>query len=539
MGAALQILGQPCVLGDLIGVGGMGRVYAVHHPTRPRIVVKLLHEALATVPAMVERFADEALAACRVSHPNVVRILDCGETADGEPFVAMEHVRGIPLGVHVHQEGPLPLDRVRAIALQILGGLAAIHSAGLVHADMKSDNVLVDASPAGDRVTIIDFGLARQSAASEPCDGDRMVSGTPEYMAPEQIRGEPLTAAADLYAVGVILYEMLTGTTPFGGGTTVTIFARALHEDVVPPSLRCPDRTIPAALENVILRALEKDPAARHLDASMFATAVERAVQAGCCDRAASYARATFSTIAPTQEWVPAHELPHPRRRFAEGTAPHDSPPVKRCRDQLQVATASRDPDAIAVASLSLVQALIDERRMVAAARELEAAAAWLANEHDAPGALWRLLLTLAAIYDGLGDQERARRAALDAVEAADRASSPTGRARIKALLRRFDAAAASGHRDAHVEQLDAEFARAVVGEIETLLGSARAQRLILCASPRMLGELRDAGREPRHDMLVIDEVPRDLVKLTPTELRDQLASYGLLPSRQRLAREA
>ena len=304
MGAALQILGQPCVLGDLIGVGGMGRVYAVHHPTRPRVVVKLLHEALATVPAMVERFADEALAACRVSHPNVVRILDCGETADGEPFVAMEHVRGIPLGVHVHQEGPLPLDRVRAITLQILGGLAAIHRAGLVHADMKSDNVLVDASPAGDRVTIIDFGLARPSGTNAWHGGPSIVSGTPEYMSPEQIRGEPITAAADLYAVGVILYEMLTGAPPFGGGPTAEIFKCHLSDEVVPPSLRCPDRTIPAALERVIQRALHKDPTARYPDAHRFALAVNRAVPHGCVDRTPAHAEIAFSTTAPTRDWI-------------------------------------------------------------------------------------------------------------------------------------------------------------------------------------------------------------------------------------------
>ena len=284
----------------------MGRVYAVRHPTRSRVAVKLLHEALAADPVMAGRLADEARAACRVSHRNVVRVLDCGETADGEPFVAMQHVRGLPLGVLVKREGPLPLGRVRSITMQILGGLAAIHRAGLVHADMKSDNVLVDATPAGDRVTIIDFGLARPLATRALHAADRLVSGTPEYMSPEQIRGEALTPAADLYAVGVILYEMLTGTTPFGGGSTTVVFERHLSDDVVPPSLRCPDRTILAALEAVILRALEKDPAARYLDAHRFAAAVNRAVPAGCPDRAPPHAACAFSTTSPTRDWVRA-----------------------------------------------------------------------------------------------------------------------------------------------------------------------------------------------------------------------------------------
>ena len=337
MTLAMDILGQRCVLEDLLGTGGMGRVYAVRHPSRPRVAVKLLREALAKDPFMVGRMADEARAARLVSHRNVVRVLDSGETADGEPFVVMEHVGGIPLGALVQREGPLPLGRIRSIAAQLLAGLAAIHRAGLVHADLKSDNVLVEATAEGDRVTIIDFGLARPLATSAARGADRLVSGTPEYMAPEQVRGEPLTAAADLYGVGVILYELLTGTTPFGGGSTAMIFERHLTEAVVPPSVRCPDRTIPAALERAVLRALEKDPAARYFDASMFAIAVERAVPAGDCpDRGASHVSAAFSTTAPTRDWVRAREVPPPPHGFAEGTAAHgrasSSPPRRERR---------------------------------------------------------------------------------------------------------------------------------------------------------------------------------------------------------------
>lgn len=301
------------MLGELLGVGGMGRVYAAHHPSWSRVAVKLLHEALAKDPTMAEQIAGEAEAARRVAHRNVVRVIDSGKTAGEEPFVAMEHVRGIPLGVLIQREGPLPLARIRSIASQLLAGLAAIHRAGLVHADMKSDNVLVDATAAGDHVTIIDFGLARSPARSETFASHRVISGTPEYMAPEQIYGEPVTAATDIYAVGVILYEMLTGTTPFAGGTTMMVFEGHLNDQVVPPSMRCPDRKIPEALENVILRALEKDPTIRHLDADIFATAVDRSLPPGCSDGWISPGRVGFSTTAPTREWVHAHELLHPR----------------------------------------------------------------------------------------------------------------------------------------------------------------------------------------------------------------------------------
>jgi serine/threonine-protein kinase len=216
----------------------------------------------------------------------------------------MEHVRGIPLGVLIRKVGPLPLSRIRVIASQILSGLAAIHRAGLVHGDMKSTNVLVDPSDGLDRVTIIDFGLARRPGTRPVLLDEKMVSGTPEYMAPELIRGEPITVAADLYAVGVILYEMVTGTTPFGGGTTTTIFERHLADEVVLPSLRCPDRTIPVIFERVILRELDKHAGARHHNAERFAAAVERSLSPDCDDTRCAPSSVVFSTAAPTLDWV-------------------------------------------------------------------------------------------------------------------------------------------------------------------------------------------------------------------------------------------
>lgn len=302
MVTTVKILGQPCALGELLGMGGMGRVYAAEHPAQIPVAVKLLDDALRGDPVMVARMAEEASAALRVVHPNVVRVLDSGATDDGVPFVAMRRVSGVPLGVVVERDGPLALGRIRSILGQILSGAAAIHGAGLVHGDLKSANVLVEGGPAGDRITIIDFGLARPIAASAPRT-DRRVSGTPDYMAPEVIRGEPVTAASDLYAVGVILYELLTGTTPFGGGSPTMIFDRHLDDDVAPPSLRCPDRTIPGALEAVVLRALAKQPADRFPDAQRFAEALDRAVPPAVCEGAPAPCRIVFSTTAPTREW--------------------------------------------------------------------------------------------------------------------------------------------------------------------------------------------------------------------------------------------
>lgn len=271
------------VLGELVGEGGMGRVFATPYPAPRPLVIKVLHDSLEADPVSVRRLREEARLARRIAHRNVVRVVDDGVTASGSPYVVMERAAGMSLGDLIDRDGPLPLARVRTIASQILSAVAAIHQAGLVHGDLKSDNVLVDA---GDRdtVTLIDFGLARESGTRPFGIDEHMLSGTPEYMAPELARGEPLTPAGELYAVGVIIYEMLTGTTPFGSSSVTSVFEAHLHESVTPPSLRVPDRMIPSSLEGIVLRALAKDPAVRHLDAAFLATGIERAIPVGYHD---------------------------------------------------------------------------------------------------------------------------------------------------------------------------------------------------------------------------------------------------------------
>jgi serine/threonine-protein kinase len=280
----------------------MGQVFAADHPRLGRIAVKVMPSSLDTPQAA--RAFDEAEMVARVRHPNVVRIFDHGTSPDGVSFLAMEYVRGISLGALVRAEGPLPLAQIRTIASQLLAGLAAIHREGLVHADLKSDNVLIDQD--SDHITIIDFGLARPSKMRLRAD-DQIISGTPEYMAPELIRGAMIMPSADLYAVGVILYELLTGTTPFTGNSTGEVFTRHLEDDVVLPSLRCPDRMIPSALEMEILQALSKDPDARPVNALAFARALRRAIPE-TTDPEPCFRR-VFTTIGPTRPWthVAAH----------------------------------------------------------------------------------------------------------------------------------------------------------------------------------------------------------------------------------------
>ncbi|MEP6864389.1 MAG: serine/threonine-protein kinase [Deltaproteobacteria bacterium] len=301
--ATLEILGHDCTLGAQLGAGGMGQVFAADHPVAGPLAVKLLQDQLLGEPLFVERVANEGCAAARVRHENVVRVIDHGMTSAGVPFVAMERVAGMSLLSLIQREGLLSLPRIRTLAAQVLAGLAAIHRAGLVHADLKSDNLLVD----GDRLTIIDFGLAR-----EACCADRhLISGTPEYMAPELIRGDVITFAADLYAVGVILYELLTGTTPFGGGSAAEIFDRHLHDEVVPPSKRCPDRAIPRALDELVVRALAKKPQDRFTDADELLEALLEAIDEEC-DSDVVATTQMFSISGPTREWARLDLQPTP-----------------------------------------------------------------------------------------------------------------------------------------------------------------------------------------------------------------------------------
>lgn len=384
----------------------MGQVFATAVASRGPLVIKVLHEALRNDPFFVNRLIAEARAARTVQHPNVVRVVDDGATEAGAPYLVMERVEGTPLGALIRVDGPMPLQRVRHIALQILAGISAIHRAGLVHGDVKSDNVLVDAH---DHVTIIDFGLARQAIEGHTAVEDGMISGTPEYMAPEILAGAPLSTSSEIYSVGIIVYEMLTGTTPFAGGTSAEICVRHLTDDVVPPSLRAPDRAIPVPLETTIMRALAKDPRARHLTADLFAAAIACSIPATCHEVVAHAEPPQFSTTSPTKNWT---------RRNTSSVV---------------------DPDAVIVASLARTQQLLKEHAIEDARREVERALSWLRTNHAEARDAWRLLLTLAALRDRLGDREGA---VSDAIEARDFARSygiALGVDRANQLLRRFD----------------------------------------------------------------------------------------------------
>ncbi len=253
-----------------LGSGGMATTYLARDLVLDRpVAVKVLRltDSQATDLARFER---EARAAAAVSHPNVVQVFDAGQDGDLR-YIVMEWVDGGDLAHLIRERAPLPLEEAVRITADILRGLAAIHQAGIVHRDVKPANVLIDRQG---RAKLTDFGIARRS--DDPTlTGPVELLGTAAYVAPERVRGEPATPASDLYAVGVILYELLTGHGPFPGQTPEELLAQHLHAAPVPP--RRWRRDIPPALEQVVLRALAKDPGARYRSAEAMAAALQAA----------------------------------------------------------------------------------------------------------------------------------------------------------------------------------------------------------------------------------------------------------------------
>jgi len=339
-----------------------------------------------------------------VRSPRCVAMIDQGTLPDGAPYLVMEHVPGRSLG-QVIDEDPIPLARAVDLQCQILSALAAIHDSGVVHADIKSDNVLVETRHGVDQVTLIDFGLARLESAPAHLDvegGEVMVSGTPEYMAPEVVCGGPAVRASDLYAAGVILYELLTGAPPFVGGSVTDVMRQHAQDAVIPPSQRAPERDIPPAIDRIVLRALRKRPEARFADAGAFARELRAA--AATPRAIASRPGRRNDRTAPTAP-TRSNTLPLSRRRLARGS---DRGPSGRTANLPELARATGaaiaqgDPAQIADSYLALAGALGRERRFLAAARELQEGIALLRSGqgHGSQQRLGQLMAAMAALHD-------------------------------------------------------------------------------------------------------------------------------------------
>jgi eukaryotic-like serine/threonine-protein kinase len=251
-----------------LGSGGMADVYLAEDQLLGRhVAIKVLHHQFAEDQEFVERFRREASSAAALSHPNIVGIFDRGQW-DGTYYIAMEYVAGRTLKAIVREDGALEPARAIDIVIQVLRAARFAHKRGVIHRDLKPHNVILDEEG---RARVTDFGIARAGASDMTLTGSIM--GTAQYLSPEQAQGHAVTASSDLYSIGVILYELLTGVVPFEGETAVAIAFKQVSAEPRPPSQLNP--LLPASLDVVVLRALAKESSQRYADAEEFITVLQ------------------------------------------------------------------------------------------------------------------------------------------------------------------------------------------------------------------------------------------------------------------------
>ncbi|HEY0705753.1 MAG TPA: serine/threonine-protein kinase, partial [Polyangia bacterium] len=267
-----------------IGEGGMGAVYEGRHVVlRRQVAVKVLLEKFVEKTELVARLLQEARLASAIGHENIVDVTDFGTTADGRAFVVMEFLEGEALSALVIREAPLAIERCLRIARQIVSALGAAHGKGIVHRDVKPENVFLLRRGEQDFVKVVDFGVSKAVRSRE--DGAEllrltrtgMVLGTPLYMSPEQARGnEDVDVRADVWAVGVLLYECLTGEVPFRANNYLGVISQVLTQEIQPPSRLRPELGIPPAVEAVVMRAMAKDRNERYQDMATLERDLDR-----------------------------------------------------------------------------------------------------------------------------------------------------------------------------------------------------------------------------------------------------------------------
>jgi serine/threonine protein kinase len=337
-------------------------------------------------------------------------VFDFGDHVD-TPYLVMEHVVGPRLAQVLSQHGRLPIGIALKLVRQVAAVLEEAHAHGIVHADVKCDNIIVETKQDGSlQPRIIDWGIARLPDRLDPFDCT-FVTGTPEYLAPEVVMGWRPSFPADVYALGVMVYELISGSTPFAGSRDVMV--TKVEGRPLPLAVRCSELDVPAGLDALVLRALARDPAARFPDARAFGRALDAipTTASGAVSLRADAASPVFSTEAPTASM----SIDPEKHAFRDGGA-----------------------DKLIVAYLELSRALVDQHCLGQAIHELEAAVELLSHA-GASAPVWRLLLTLAALYEGEGNRTRAREAARLARDAATNVGSSVGRERAERLASRLD----------------------------------------------------------------------------------------------------
>ena len=302
-----------------LGAGGMGIVYcAVHRGLNTPRAVKILPMNLASDVTFVARFQREARLAVRLRHPNIVQIYDIGE-ADGMHYIAMELLEGRSLREMISTSRHLPIEEVLNLVRQLASALDFAHASGVAHRDVKPANAFI--GPTG-HLTLVDFGIARAAEESK-LTATGAIIGTPEYMSPEQAEVGESSPSADLYALGVVAFELLTGRVPFTGSTTMSILRQ--HIEATPPSPRSFRAELPEAMERVVLRQLAMQPADRFATGRAFVNALTNTAVEASAAQTPTSARAESTVVRPAarlaSDSVPVAEAPPRRYPRAVGLA--------------------------------------------------------------------------------------------------------------------------------------------------------------------------------------------------------------------------
>jgi serine/threonine-protein kinase len=251
---------------SVLGEGGMAIVYRAHHLQMERVVViKVMQGWLTSNKTSVERFEREGKLTAKLNHPNIVAVYDVGSIDGREPYIVMEYIKGEALADRIHNGGPLDFDTTANIIIQICRGLEEAHSSGIIHRDLKPDNVLLQVkSDRPDWVKIVDFGISNMIQGAKRLTKTGRMVGTPEYIAPEQLKDKPIDIRTDLYAVGIMIFEMLTGRVPFDGESAESILMKHLLEEPVPMATIRPELAGENPFDPIVAKLLKKAPEERY-----------------------------------------------------------------------------------------------------------------------------------------------------------------------------------------------------------------------------------------------------------------------------------
>ena len=329
-----QTLADKYRIEELINEGGMGAVYRATHVLMDKTVaVKVLHPALAADDKIVARFSREARAASRISHPHALSVTDFGEDKGGVVFLVMEYLNGQTLKEVIRNESPMPLPRIVEIIRQVCGALEAAHAEGVVHRDLKSDNIMLIDVGGGDWAKVLDFGIAKitEKVGQDPAlTAPNLIIGTPQYMSPEQCsQAAEIDSRSDIYSLGVILYELLIGHVPFTGESPTAIMMKHLQEP--PPSVLEERKDLPASVGRVVARAMAKRPEDRfqtvsELSEEFTAAAADQPAAAAAATTGPGTAdRSTNRIVVPTG----SNEAPR-----STANEDHDEATVVRARPE-------------------------------------------------------------------------------------------------------------------------------------------------------------------------------------------------------------